>query len=603
MKLPPGFKPSAQQKKAFDIVDDKNESCFIYGRAGTGKSSFIEYFKRNTKKNHICLSRNGLAARLIGGQTIHSFFRFPPRTLLKDNDPDVNPTNKNKKDLYPDLDLIIIDEISNVECDLLHSIDKVLRIKRNSKKPFGGTQMLFLGDFFQIAPIEPKISSEREAFYNDYKGIWFFDCDGFNELSPNFINFEHVHRHKDKEFRNKLEAIRRNDLSKNTIEYFNKRCFELKNVPSTAIAICCTNMQVTKYNEHYLSEIPGKINTYKATYKNFKGNDNDLKEMPTNPNLNLKVGVRVMMLNNEPNWNNGDFGVVTSLSNSEIKVKIYSNNKLSKIEYTLEKHVWEKYKYKRIKNSDDGKYRYKPVVDGFFKQYPIKVARASTIHKSQGQTYNEILVDFGNGAFSHGQAYVALSRVKTYEGLFLRKAIKESDIKFDSRVIEFYKKHFEDTLFDMTVESDESDKAHPSVSHKLPSFELNDIDTPESDDGGPWHYFISPNYRINSNDLMNFYDEYNSTDSHNNPAQHNEELKDDDREEYLGEEEHEEHFVDYDDTDYHYEMTDDEWIAALRGSYDLGHDEYDDVTERYNFDDYDHNEDDYESGDTLYEKY
>ena len=603
MKLPPGFKPSAQQKKAFDIVESKNKSCFIYGRAGTGKSSFIEYFKRNTNKNYICLSRNGLAARLIGGQTIHSFFRFPPRTLLKDNDPDVNPTNKNKKDLYPDLDLIIIDEISNVECDLLHSIDKVLRIKRNSKKPFGGTQMLFLGDFFQIAPIEPKISSEREAFFNDYKGIWFFDCDGFNELAPNFINFEHVHRHKDKEFRNKLEAIRRNDLSKSTIEYFNKRCFELKNVPSTAIAICCTNMQVTKYNEHYLSEIPGKITTYKANYKNFKGNDNDLKEMPTNPNLNLKVGVRVMMLNNEPNWNNGDFGVVTSLSNSEIKVKIYNNNKLSKIEYTLEKHVWEKYKYKRIKNSDDGKYRYKPVVDGFFKQYPIKVARASTIHKSQGQTYNEILVDFGNGAFSHGQAYVALSRVKTYEGLFLRKAIKESDIKFDIRVIEFYRKHFEDTLFDISVESDESDKAHPSVSRKLPSFELNDIDTPDSDDGSPWHNFISPNYRINSNDLMNFYDEYNSTDRHNNPVQHNEELKDDDREEYLGEEEHEEHFVDYDETDYHYEMTDDEWIAALRGSYDHGYDEYDDITERYDFDDYDHNADDYESGDTLYEKY
>ena len=589
MKLPSGFKPSAQQKIAFDIVNDKSESCFIYGRAGTGKSSFIEYFKRNTKKNHICLSRNGLAARLIGGQTVHSFFRFPPRTLLKDNDPDVNPTNKNKKDLYPDLDLIIIDEISNIECDLLHSIDKVLRVKRNSKKPFGGTQMLFLGDFFQIAPIEPKISSEREAFYNDYKGIWFFDCDGFNELSPNFINFEHVHRHKDKEFRNKLEAIRRNDLSKSTIEYFNKRCFELKNVPSTAIAICCTNMQVTKYNEHYLSEIPGEINTYKATYKNFKGNNNDLKEMPTNPNLDLKVGVRVMMLNNEPNWNNGDFGVVTSLSNSEIKVKIYTNNKLSRIEYTLERHVWEKYKYKRIKNSDDGKYRYKPVVDGFFKQYPIKVARASTIHKSQGQTYNEILVDFGNGAFSHGQAYVALSRVKTYEGLFLRKAIKESDIKFDNRVIEFYRKHFEDTLFDITVKAEKSDS------------ELKNKDTENIEDNNRKLDWEIQNSRLDSNDLMNLYDEYNSTDSHNNPVQHNEEIKDDDRKEYFGEEEHEdeEHFVDYDDTD----LTDDEWMAELRGSYDYGHDEYDDASERYNFDDYDHNQDDYESGDTLYEKY
>ena len=452
MKLAKGFKPSAQQKKALDIVNNTNKSCFIYGRAGTGKSSFIEYLKINTNKKYICLSRNGMAARLIEGQTIHSFFKFPPRTLLKDNDPDVNPKNKNKIDLYSGIDLIIIDEISNVECDLLHSIDKVLRIKRDKDEPFGGTQMVFLGDFFQIAPIEPKIKSERDAFYNDYKGIWFFDCEGFEELKPEFIEFEHVHRHKDKELRDKLESIRRNDITNETLEYFNKRC--IPGASPKSIAVCCTNQQVSEYNDDYLSKIPGEEFSYKAEFKNFYGNDADLKEMPTNPNLRLKIGMRVMLLNNDVNWKNGDFGVVTDLTTNSVKIKIYVNGKLSNIKYSIQKHTWEKYKYKRIKN-DDGKYSYEPHVDGFFKQFPIKVARASTIHKSQGQTYDEILVDFGTGAFSHGQAYVALSRVKTYEGLFLKKPLKKTDILFDNRVLKFYRKYFTDTLFQNDNDLDE----------------------------------------------------------------------------------------------------------------------------------------------------
>ena len=208
-----------------------------------------------------------MAARLIGGQTIHSFFQFPPRTLLKNNDPDVDPENKNKIDLYSGVDLIIIDEISNVECDLLHSVDKVLRIKRNNPKPFGGTQMLFLGDFFQIAPIEPKIKSERDAFYNDYKGIWFFDCEGFEQLQPEFIEFEHVHRHKDKILRDKLESIRRNDITNETLEYFNRRCID--GISPKSIAICCTNEQVSKYNDDYLSKIREKNLTLKLNSEIF----------------------------------------------------------------------------------------------------------------------------------------------------------------------------------------------------------------------------------------------------------------------------------------------------------------------------------------------
>jgi hypothetical protein len=550
MKLPSGFKPSAQQKKAFEIVNETNKSSFIYGRAGTGKSSFIEYLKKNTKKNYICLSRNGMAARLIGGQTIHSFFQFPPRTILKDNDPDVNPTNKKEIDLYKDLDLIIIDEISNVECDLLHAIDKVLRVKRNKDLPFGGTQMLFLGDFFQISPIEPKIQSEKEAFYNDYQGIWFFDCDGFNKLAPNFIEFDHVHRHKDKEFRDYLEAIRRNDINQNTLNYFNERC--LPGVSSKAIAICCTNKQVNNYNDDYFSKIKGEEFIFSANFKNFKGNDSDLKEMPTNPNLKLKVGIRVMMLNNEPNWKNGDFGVVTYLDKNEIKVKIYKGADLSNVEYSLKKYTWEKYKYTRIKNSDDGRYRYKPVVDGFFKQFPLKVARASTIHKSQGQTYDEILVDFGTGAFSHGQAYVALSRVKTYKGLFLKNPISESDIHFDDRVIKFYQKHFTDTLFEESLTNNQN--LLPTNAQNTPK---NPIDTNSTG------HIPSHKSEAQSSHDSNEFQEAIDADSYQEAIEAYEENTS--------------------NTDY------------------LLH--YDSKTIKYKFDDYDHNPDDYEPGDTLVEDF
>tara|TARA_A100000164_G_scaffold18875_1_gene15329 strand:+ start:252 stop:2066 length:1815 start_codon:yes stop_codon:yes gene_type:complete len=457
MKLPAGFRPSKQQKKAFEIINNTNKSCFIYGRAGTGKSSFVEYLKKNTKKNLITLARTGLAARLIGGQTIHSFFKFSHTTILKD-DESLKIKNDKKVDHFKDLDLILIDEISNVECDLLSSIDKYLRIMRNNLDvPFGGTQIVFLGDFFQIAPIGPTETDESEAFHNDYEGIWFFDCDGFKELKPEFIEFEHVHRHKDKTLRNNLESIRRNDINKTILNYFNERVIEnMADVSPTAIAVCCTNTQVINYNNNYFNKLQDQypdesLYTYKAIHKNYKGNDINLGDMPTNPNLSLIKGARVMMLNNTKAWKNGTFAKIAYADKDLIKVKLYDEltNKLINIEHIVSKHTWTKYRFiKGKKNLKTGKYKYIKQEYGFFEQYPIKVARAITVHKSQGQTFDEVLVDFGSGAFAHGQAYVALSRVKTLGGLYLKRPLKSEDIIFDKRVLNFYQKYFTDTLFD-----------------------------------------------------------------------------------------------------------------------------------------------------------
>ena len=457
MKLPTGFKPSKQQKKAFEIINNTTKSCFIYGRAGTGKSSFVEYLKKNTKKNLITLARTGLAARLIGGQTIHSFFKFSHTTILKD-DESLEDKNYEKVDHFKDLDLILIDEISNVECDLLSAIDKYLRIMRNNiNVPFGGTQIVFLGDFFQIAPIGPTESGESEAFHNDYEGIWFFDCAGFKELKPEFIEFEHVHRHKDKTLRNNLESIRRNNINTTILNYFNERVIKnMADVSPNAIAVCCTNTQVIDYNNDYFNKLQEaypdeSLYTYKAIHKNYKGNDKNLGDMPTNPNLSLIKGARVMMLNNTKAWKNGTFAKISYADKDLIKVNLYDelSNKLIDIDHIVSKHTWTKYRFIRgKKNLKTGKYKYIKQEYGFFEQYPIKVARAITVHKSQGQTFDEVLVDFGRGAFAHGQAYVALSRVKTLDGLYLKRPLKSNDIKFDNRVLNFYQKYFTDTLFD-----------------------------------------------------------------------------------------------------------------------------------------------------------
>jgi len=442
MELTNSFRPSKQQVEALKVLEETNDSVFIYGRAGSGKTTFIEYFRKNTKKNFVTLTFTGLAAVLIKGQTIHSFFQFPPRTLLKE-DPDVKVLSKRIAQIKS-LDILFIDEISTVSCDVLHSIDSVLREYRDVNKPFGGIQIAFVGDIFQIAPVPPKGMNENQAFANDYKSIWFFDCEGYIELNPTFIQFEWIHRHLDKGFRDKLEAIRRNDINANTLNYFNEKVNVT--IPPSSIALCATNAQVDNYNINYMDQIDHKEIKFIGESKNFKES-----EMPTDKELVLKKSARIMILKNDSQdrWVNGTFAVITELTPSSIKIKtILSNGKYSK-EYEILQDKWEKYDYQLVKDEDAKKDRYKPVVIGYFKQYPIRVARATTIHKSQGQTFDNVLVDFGSrGAFAHGQAYVALTRVKLHEGLFLKVPLKESDVRFDPRVINFYKQHFTDTLFD-----------------------------------------------------------------------------------------------------------------------------------------------------------
>ena len=251
MHLPSNFKPSKQQRDAFDAIEKTNESVFIYGPAGSGKSSFIEFFRKNTAKSNITLTHTGLAAILIKGQTLHSFFQLPLGTNLK-GDKKLKVLNKRKAQIE-NLDVLFIDEISSVRCDILNSIDTLLKKYKNSTEPFGGVQMVFIGDFFQISPVPPKSVNEWNAFKNDYKSIWFFDCEGYADLNPKFIEFQHIHRQKDKNFRNKLMQIRRDVKDSSTLEYFNKR-FGIQ-PPSSSIVLCSTNKKADEYNNSYLEKL------------------------------------------------------------------------------------------------------------------------------------------------------------------------------------------------------------------------------------------------------------------------------------------------------------------------------------------------------------
>lgn len=441
MKLPSSFKPSVAQMNAFDGLENTKKSYFVYGAAGSGKSTFIEYFRKKTKKNTITLTFTGLAAILIKGQTIHSFFQLEPRLLLK-GDEGLEVINKRKHQIRA-MDVLIIDEISTVRCDLLNAIDELLQKYRENSKPFGGVQVLFVGDFFQISPVEPRGQNEWQAFRNDYKSIWFFDCDGYESINPELIEFTTIHRqYSDKNLQNYLQSIRQNQYDNKTLKFFNSRVFSKDKFPSSAIALCPTNRRVDQYNNSYLKALSGKSITYIGKKsKNFKEN-----EMPTDMELELKERARVMMISNDGagRWVNGTFAVITSLSNSDIKIRIPIGKAKYSPEYTVDKEVWEKYDYrlKKSKLSKASKDTYEAFVIGSFEQYPIRIARATTIHKSQGQTFDEVLVDFDTGAFTHGQAYVSLSRTRSTDGLFLKKPLQMSDIKFDLAVVDYYNKNF-----------------------------------------------------------------------------------------------------------------------------------------------------------------
>ena len=415
--------------QALNLMEKSWKNVFITGKAGTGKSTLLHYFKNTTKKKIAILAPTGVAALNVGGQTIHSFFSFQPDITLKS----VRYVYNNK--VYQLIDTIIIDEISMVRADLLDCVDKFLRLNgKNSDEPFGGVQIIFIGDLYQLPPIIR--GKEREIFEKHYKSQYFFDAKAFENLDIEFIELEKIYRQKDKRFIELLNAVRNRTITEGDIEELNKRVDASFEVPDNDfyINLTTTNELSNKINEKELLKLKEKL-------FEFKGEINgkfDKTSLPTELNLKLKIGSQVMLLNNDSGhrWVNGTIGKVIDIEGNKkenlIILELFNGKKVKVSKYTWD--IYKLYYNNEIKSLDSE-------TIGSFTQYPLRLAWAVTIHKGQGKTFDNVIIDIGNGAFAHGQVYVALSRCTTLDGIILKKPIRKNHILMDWKVVDFLTKY------------------------------------------------------------------------------------------------------------------------------------------------------------------
>lgn len=442
---------------AFHLMEDTDKFIFVTGKAGTGKSTLLKYFNEFTQKQAILLAPTGVAALNIGGMTIHKFFRFPPRPLTEE---DIIGHYNNE--LYQLVDTIVIDEISMVRADLLDGIDQALRARRGEyEKPFGGVQLIFFGDLFQLPPI---VDHEEEArlFGINYESPWCFDAKVFAEIELHVIELKKVYRHIDSNFINLLDAIRRNKILPNQLETINHRVgYEFDEQIKLPIILTCTNSRADSINTQKLAQIHEPLYQFPGRIEG----DFPKKSLPTNILLQLKVGSQIMMVKNDPEyrWVNGSIGKIHSLENEMIKVEFFRDRHIEVYEVKIAS--WEILKY----HYDYSSARIVSEVIGEFKQYPIKLAWAITIHKSQGLTYDHVIIDFEKGTFASGQAYVAMSRSRSLDGISLKRPIKLDDIKTDPSVNRFIQAIPSSGIINQRPTPKSA--CDESVSHQLPTLQ------------------------------------------------------------------------------------------------------------------------------------
>ncbi|MDD5193897.1 MAG: DEAD/DEAH box helicase [Candidatus Nanoarchaeia archaeon] len=413
-------------REVIDLVENTDKSGLVIGKAGVGKSTLLGQIKDHTKKRVVVLAPTGLAALNIEGQTLHSFFRFPPQIL------DPHDIKKVYNGIYKMVDIIIIDEISMVRADLLDAIDVFMRLNgREPKKPFGGARMLFFGDLYQLPPVVE--SQDGPVLNKVYPSPYFFDAKVMRSFPIEVINLTKVYRQKDPAFIEFLDKVRLGKIETEDLEIINKKVGEKKD--DGAVVITPTNKVANSINNERLSKLPDKKYTYNAIVRDdFKINGVNL---PVDLELNLKKEARVMFVKNDKNgqWVNGTLGKVIDLEDDNVKVELDDGTivETGAVDWDKIKHEYD-YESKRIIAKVTGK----------LTQIPLRLAWALTIHKCQGQTLDKAHIDVSPGVWEFGHAYVALSRCRTLEGLGLETKIWPNDIKVDYRVTEFLKSKSEE---------------------------------------------------------------------------------------------------------------------------------------------------------------
>lgn len=437
---------SKEQQSLFDYIEGSENNIFVTGRAGTGKSTLLTYLIENTKKKVAVCAPTGVAALNVGGVTIHSLFGFPFGILGTE---DIGRhLNRRTREVLGAIDMLVIDEVSMVNADLMDTMSRAMGIARGRRKlPFGGAQVVMFGDPYQLAPV-PGNNEERAYMAENYQSNWFFDAHVWREDSLERYELSEIFRQHDEHFKEILNAIRDGSCTQEMLDYINQ-CGNRFPPHDDVIRLATINDSVNSVNRHRMARLETKPKTFNAV---FSAADEKAfgRTLPAEPVLELKVGAQVMFIKNDdsstvknPNgtgllkrWVNGTIGTVVDLpSSGGVIVEVDGE--------TLEvgRSTWEKVRYEIDEQFDETLGRVKEVLVAVplaeFQQIPLRLAWAVTVHKSQGQTYDEVVIDMGRGAFSPGQTYVALSRVRSLEGLYLTRAVRMSDVMVDADVLRF----------------------------------------------------------------------------------------------------------------------------------------------------------------------
>ena len=459
---------------ALHLIQFTRQSFFLTGKAGTGKSTFLRYVCEHTKKKHIVLAPTGIAAINAGGSTLHSFFKLPFYPLLPD-DPNFSlrggklhqflKYSSEHRKLIKEVELIIIDEISMVRADIIDFIDKVLRVySQNMREPFGGKQILLVGDVYQLEPVLK--SDEREIINRFYPTPYFFSARVFQQMKLVSIELTKVYRQSDPVFVNVLDHIRNNTVTAADLQLLNTRHgVQVKQDENDMCITLATRRDTVDYiNYNKLAELPDKSVIMRGEIKG----DFPENSLPTQMELEIKLGAQIIFIKNdfEKRWVNGTIGTIVGIDEEDTIYIMTENGE----EYDVKQETWRNIRYSY--NETEKKIEEEEL--GVFIQYPIRLAWAITIHKSQGLTFSKAIIDFTGGVFAGGQAYVALSRCTSLKGMQLQKEITRGDIFVRPEIIQFAQQFNNRSDIDKALKQAQADVQYNAA---VKAFDEGDFET------------------------------------------------------------------------------------------------------------------------------